>query len=68
MNIIKLTDFKGQNWELIYTQPQKYLHQGEAYWKVWYLAPARPDELKNYNEVPLPIFTEWWPHIWTYLK
>lgn len=64
IEVIKLTDFKGDTWNLMYTRPSRYLHKGDAYWKVWYIASIRPNELKNYEEVPLPIFTEWWPHIW----
>ena len=64
MTYIDLIDFKGDYWHLIYANaPQKYLHNGNAYWKAWWYAPDRPKELKNYTEVPLPIFTDWWPHI-----
>ena len=62
MTVIKVTDFKGDNWALVYTRPQKYLHKGDCFWKVWYYASVRPKELKNYSEVPIPIFTDWWPY------
>lgn len=57
---IELIDWKGDFWQLIWVgAPKTYLHNGEIYWKAWWYAPARPKELINYYEVPLPIFTDW---------
>lgn len=59
---VQLIDHKGDFWDLTWANaPQRYLHQGECYWKSWWYASERPAELKNYSEVPLPIFTDWWP-------
>ena len=61
MTTIQLIDHKGDFWELVWAgTASRYLHNGEAYWKAWWYAPERPHELRNYAEVPLPIFTEWW--------
>jgi len=61
MCIIDLIDQKGEWWQLMWAAPSRYLHKGEAYWKAWWYAPVRPHEFRNFDEVPLPIFTEWWP-------
>lgn len=63
MTTIDLIDLKGEQWQLIHSHTIPYLHKGEKYWKAWWFAPVRPDELRNYDEVPLPIFTDWWTNI-----
>ena len=63
MLTIELIDHKGDSWKLEYWESaQQYLHKGEGYWKAWWDAPKRPKDFKNYMQVPLPIFTDWWPH------
>jgi hypothetical protein len=59
---IEIIDFKGGCWKVMFFEKaQRYLHKGCVYWRVWVQAPERPNELKTYEEIPLPIFTEWWP-------
>jgi len=61
--MIDIIDHKGEHWQLTYIKAaQKYLHKGEAYWKAWWYATKRPHEFRNYATIPLPIFTDWWPH------
>lgn len=62
MTCIELIDNKGDYWELLWANaPVPYLYNGDKYWKAWWYTPERPDDFRNYYEVPLPIFTEWWP-------
>lgn len=61
MVIIDIIDYKGDYWQLIWANSsQSYLYKGHTYWKAWWHTPERPNELKNYITVPLPIFTDWW--------
>lgn len=52
MIVINLIDHLGDEWELVW---QGVVRGGEA----WWYAPVRPAALKDYEEVPLPVFTEW---------
>ena len=58
---IELIDFKGDYWRLMWPGAcSRYLHKAEAYYKAWWYVGEGPDELKNYPQIPLPIFTDWW--------
>lgn len=62
MLVIDFFDLKGDYWRLIWTgQISPYLYKGNKFYKTWWYAPKRPHELRNYDEVPLPVFTDWWP-------
>lgn len=62
MITIELYDHKGDYWQLTAaTPPRRYMHNAEVYYKMWWHAFNRPGELRHYKEVPLPVFTEWWP-------
>lgn len=58
--MIEVIDNKGDRWQLVWTNADRYLHNGHAYYKAWWYAPTRPYEFRNFDEVPIPIFTDWW--------
>ena len=61
MTLIDLVDYKGDTWQLFAANKcTRYLHKGQVYWQLWWYAPVRPHALRNYNEVPLPVFADWW--------
>jgi len=60
MVFITVRDLKGQHWCLMphghYTRSQKGLVEG---WAIVVESP--PDVLTGYSNIPLPVFTDWWP-------
>lgn len=63
MSEIKLIDFKGDYWHLIYDGAARYLHEGGAHFKAWWYIVEGPKFLNEngaqYSEISTPIFTEW---------
>ena len=54
---IALTDHKNEFWELLL--PCVFKKNKHGLYIMWvYCRP--PDELRHYQEIPLPVFTEWW--------
>ena len=63
--VVKLIDRKNDVWVFEFNEKaQRYLHEGNVYWKVWVDLTVKPKDFKTYEQVPLPVFTDWWPHIW----
>ncbi len=62
MITIELIDQKGEFWELIWANSiTPSLYKGSLWYKGWWYAIEIPHELRNYSDIPLPVFTEWWP-------
>ena len=64
--MIEVVDFKNDYWKLTpgsYRPFSLYLHKGDAYWKIWMKVHTGPRELRNYPEIPLPVFTDWWSKV-----
>ena len=60
MAIVELIDYKGDYWKLMYPGAvSRYLYKGDAFYKAWWYVLKGPQELHGYQEIPLPIFTEW---------
>ena len=58
---IELIDYKGDFWRLApcLGAASRYLYKGNAFYEVWWYVLKGPQELHGYQEIPLPIFTEW---------
>ena len=54
-----LTDHLGDEWTLIV--PAKYKHNRNGLVEMWvYVAKGPPQLAEHYQQIPLPVFTEWW--------
>ena len=62
INEILVTDFLGDEWALL--APVKYKVQN-GYTTMWAWVMKGPAKLTtppyNYQELPFPVFTDWWP-------
>ena len=61
--VIELEDLKGDFWELVFVNKAKCYtnYKGEGpFWEIWVIAGQRPDEMRMYPQIPIPVFTDWW--------
>ena len=61
--VIELEDLKGDFWELVFVNKATcYTNwKGEGpVWEIWVFAGVRPRELRMYEIIPIPVFTDWW--------
>ena len=62
MDTIKITDYLGDEWEFY---GPRFRQQANGYWKMWVWvlkgAPRLTTGAYRYQEIPLPVFTDWWP-------
>ena len=65
MVTIKVVDLKGAHWLLgLPDLPHKRRYKGRLMeiWALVFDGPVPP----NYNQIPLPVFTDWWPEACDY--
>lgn len=55
--MITVVDFLGQEWGLIYKS--KYRASEKGLVEVWAICVGT--RIHGYSQIPLPVFTEWWP-------
>ncbi len=58
MTIISVTDHLGDEWELIV--PMCFISNRNGLMVMWALVNVGPQSLAMYDEIPLPVFIEWW--------
>jgi len=58
MRVIDVMDDKGHEWQLL-APPLRWNRPKTELWLL-VTAGSAPDELRNFMEVPVPCFTEWW--------
>ena len=58
MTTINVTDHLGDEWELIV--PMCFIPNRNGCMIMWALVNMGPRSLAMYDEIPLPVFTEWW--------
>ena len=58
MTQLKLIDFKGDYWDLMLGAIQIH-KQTNIHYCHWYVLQG-PHELRNYQVINTPVFTEWW--------
>ena len=57
MNEFTVIDFYGDEWSFA---KHRFVRQANGFWKMWAWVMKRPgDVLKDYQELPFPVFTEW---------
>jgi hypothetical protein len=59
MNVIDVIDFKGHKWSLLVPP----LRWNRPMTELWLLVAqeSSPATLRGYMEIPVPVFTDWWP-------
>lgn len=57
--MIEVVDTKGRVWNLIPIGRYKVSQKGLV--ERWAIAGPGPGDLRKYHQIPLPVFTEWWP-------
>ena len=55
---IALNDHKNEAWELLL--PGVFKKNRNGMWIMWVYVKFGPEELRHYQEIPLPVFTAWW--------
>ncbi len=58
MTIISVTDHLGGEWELIV--PMCFIPNRNGLMVMWALVNKGPRSLHMYDEIPLPVFIDWW--------
>lgn len=56
MKVFTVIDFLGDEWIFI---KHRFVQQPNGYWTLWAWVVKGPKALKNYQELPFPVFTEW---------
>lgn len=54
---IELTDHLGDEWHLL---PCVFKRNKHGLVIMWVYVCKGPAELRHYQEIPLPVFTDWW--------
>jgi hypothetical protein len=57
---IDIVDFEGDQWKIMVPPVRKIRKNKRGQWTMWALCPVRPLELRPYEMVPFPVFTEFW--------
>jgi len=57
MNEFTVIDFLGFRWVLA---KHKFERQANGYWKMWAWVMKGPPLLRDFQEIPFPVFTDWW--------
>lgn len=57
--MIEVVDLKGHTWNLFFLGRYKVSKKGLV--SRWAFTGPGPGDLRRYNQIPLPVFTEWWP-------
>lgn len=55
---IELIDHLGNHWRLL--TPGVYRTSRKGLVELWVYVGKGPPALKGYQEIPLPVFTDWW--------
>jgi hypothetical protein len=58
MREIELIDHLGDYWLLLL--PAVFEKNRNGMMIMWVYVGKGPEALRNYQEIPLPVFTEWW--------
>jgi len=58
MLTIAINDHKNEHWELLL--PGVFRENRHGLTEMWVYVSHGPPALKNYQQIPLPVFTEWW--------
>jgi len=58
MTEIQLTDWLGDTWRILL--PGVYRTSKQGFTELWVYVGLGPDALRNFQEIPLPVFTDWW--------
>ena len=56
---ISLIDHLGDDWTLVLL-PRAFVKNRNGLTEMWVYVAKGPAALKGYQEIPLPVFTEWW--------
>lgn len=55
---VHVIDYLGTKWTLLC--PGRYKTTLDGFVTMWVLVAKGPQSLRDYQEIPLPVFTEWW--------